>query len=475
MPRFACGSCRAPLEDGDRHVICALCLGLEHAELALADGGCDLCENLPLSSLRARLLAVKTAPAPPLSSPRKKKRRAQRPPEPPAEPCGPPPPPPASRSPSPPQPDIQLPPSGRSVASDDAAEEKDSCSLLASDSEEWSSLGSTRESAGIRAGIEEELMRLLSQAVERLGLEWSPPPEQAPNRMDGSFFHRRSTPACNRAAPFLPELHAELTKSWNAPLSARNRSDISASLRSVDGAAEKGYSAMPPVEDLVAAHLCPPSARWRSSPTLPSKACRATSSFHARAYTAAGQAASALHSMSVLQVLQSDILREWAESGRNPSAVTDLRSATDLALRATKAAAQALGRCMASLCVSERHLWLTLTDMGDSERAAFLNAPLSPSGLFGSAVTGIVDRFSEVQKATQAMNLFLPRRASSSAGRSREPPARAPPQRPPLQTQTAQRRQGGRPRSRSDSRRRPPPPRGPRPKITLMPDRQKSA
>ncbi|KAG1925027.1 hypothetical protein F2P79_025808 [Pimephales promelas] len=459
MPRNSCGSCRSPLEDGDRHPICALCLGVEHAELALANGGCDHCEDLPLSTLRARLQAVKTAPAPPLTSPRKKKRRSQRPPEPPADPCGPPP-PPTDRSPSPPLPDLQLPPSG-AVASDDTADEKDSCSLHASDSEDWSSIGSsTRESAGTRAGIEEELTRLLSQAVSRLGLEWSPPPEQPPNRMDGKFLHRRPAPACSRAAPFLPELHSELTKSWNAPLSARNRSDVSASLRSVDGAAEKGYTAMLPVEDSVAAHLCPPSARWRSSHTLPSKACRATSNFHARAYSAAGQAASALHSMSVLQVLQSDILCEMASSGRQPPVLSDLRRATDLSLRATKAAAQALGRCMAALCVAERHLWLTLTDMGESERAAFLNAPISPTGLFGSAVTGIVDRFSEVQKATQAMNLFLPRRSSSSTGRSHEPPARTPQQRPPQQAQQPQRRQGGRPRSRSDSRRRQPPPRG---------------
>jgi hypothetical protein len=198
-------------------VICALCLGLEHAELALADGGCDFCESLPLSSLRARLLAARSAPAPPSTSPRKKKRRSQRPPEPSAEQCGPPPPPPASRSPSPPLPDIQLPPSGRSVDSVDAAVEKDSCSLLASDSEEWSSLGSTRESTRTRAGIEEELMRLLSQAVERLGLEWSPPPEQAPNRMDGSFFHRRSTPACNRAAPETAPIFPPRCARWTEP------------------------------------------------------------------------------------------------------------------------------------------------------------------------------------------------------------------------------------------------------------------
>ncbi|CAM4450065.1 unnamed protein product [Leuciscus chuanchicus] len=31
MPRSSCGSCRAPLSDSDRHVICALCLGLDRS------------------------------------------------------------------------------------------------------------------------------------------------------------------------------------------------------------------------------------------------------------------------------------------------------------------------------------------------------------------------------------------------------------------------------------------------------------
>ncbi|XP_052005141.1 uncharacterized protein LOC127659388 [Xyrauchen texanus] len=347
MPR-TCGSCRTPLSAGDRHIICALCLGLGHAELAFADGGCDLCEELPMSTLRARLEALRTeAAAPPSVSPRRKKRRSQRLPEPGLEATvSPEPLPRASRSPSPPPRDAQLLPSGRTAAtSESEAEDKGCCFIMASDSEEWSQASSSaQESSRTRAGVEEELIRLLTQAVDRLGLKWSPPPEQAPNRLDGCFLQssHRAAPAA-RAAPFLPELHAELSKSWNAPLSARIRSHVSTSLASVDGAAEKGYTSIPPVEDSVAAHLCPPSARWRSKPVLPSKACRTTSACVGCAYSAAGQAASALHSMAVLQILQADLLREWDEKGRHPEAVTDLRSATDLALRATKAAAQALG------------------------------------------------------------------------------------------------------------------------------------
>ncbi|XP_077056058.1 uncharacterized protein LOC143707197 [Siphateles boraxobius] len=60
---------------------------------------------------------------------------------------------------------------------------------------------------------------------------------------------------------------------------------------------------------------------------------------------------------------------------------------------------------------------------------------------------------------------------SSSASRPREPPARQASQRP-AQPQHLQRRQGGRPRSRSSGRR-PPPPRGPRSRVVLKPEQGK--
>ncbi|XDV44811.1 hypothetical protein PO909_013049 [Leuciscus waleckii] len=81
--------------------------------IALSSGGCELCEELPMSTLRARLALFDAPAVSPSAStgPRKKKRRSQRPPEPAAvaerspEPL-----PRASLSPSPPLlPDAQRP------------------------------------------------------------------------------------------------------------------------------------------------------------------------------------------------------------------------------------------------------------------------------------------------------------------------------------------------------------------------------
>ncbi|KAL0163879.1 hypothetical protein M9458_039632, partial [Cirrhinus mrigala] len=82
------------------------------------------------------------------------------------------------------------------------------------------------------------------------------------------------------------------------------------------------------------------------------------------------------------------------ESALDSATLTELRSATELALHATKATAQAIGRSLASLVVLKRHLWLTLTEIKDADKVPFLDSPVSPTGLFGPAVEGFVERFS---------------------------------------------------------------------------------
>ncbi len=52
----------------------------------------------------------------------------------------------------------------------------------------------------------------------------------------------------------------------------------------------------------------------------------------------------ALHAMAILQAYQADILKEMDEgTGLTPEAVKELRRATELALRATKNTARAVG------------------------------------------------------------------------------------------------------------------------------------
>ncbi len=97
---------------------------------------------------------------------------------------------------------------------------------------------------------------------------------------------------------------------------------------------------IPPVERAIAMQLCPQSAAtWRGNPRLPSRACKFSSALTAKAYSAAGQAASALHAMALLQVHQAKALKQLHEGGADPGVLQELRTATDLALRATKVTA----------------------------------------------------------------------------------------------------------------------------------------
>ncbi|KAL0165753.1 hypothetical protein M9458_037597, partial [Cirrhinus mrigala] len=247
--------------------------------------------------------------------------------------------------------------------------------------------------------------------------------------------------------------------SWRAPYSACLRASSSSALTSVDGAEDKGYEKLPPLNESVAAHLCPPTAiGWKTKASHPSKPCRTTSALAGRAYTSAGQAASALHSMAILQVFQAKLLAQSDKSALDPATLTELRSATDLALRATKATAQAIGRSMASLVVLERHLWLTLTEIKDADKRS------------------VWTRFSAAQKSSQAMRHFLPKRSSSTAAPGR--PKSAPPQQPvkpasttPSAAAAAAQPAKAEPRLRSRSARRYPFPKrqGPRPKLALDP------
>ncbi len=94
-----------------------------------------------------------------------------------------------------------------------------------------------------------------------------------------------------------------------------------------------------------------------------------------------------------------------------------------MALRATKATTQAIGRSMSSLIGLERHLWLTMMEIKEADKVPFLDAPVLSGSLFGPAVEGFAERFTEAKKLSLAMQHFLPKRTSSSSASSCPRPA----------------------------------------------------
>ncbi len=154
--------------------------------------------------------------------------------------------------------------------------------------------------SGVVAAPHPELTAMLARAAVSIGLEVNRPPSPEPSRLDDWFLGAgRSSQPRSPPVPFFPEVHEELTKSWMAPFTARSRSSAFSILTTLDGGVARGYAGIPQVERAIAVHLCPRNAAtWRNRPRLPSKACKLTAALAAKAYSAAGQAASALHDMA---------------------------------------------------------------------------------------------------------------------------------------------------------------------------------
>ncbi len=361
MTFYLCVSgCGRYLAPRDGHERCFACLGLAHAEAAFVDESCTHCGMMTISELRSRLQLLQRGGVPvplPRSNPPQRVAASgdtgdlritvsafpsgSQPPRKPHSSCT-------------PQP-AELPeerggPSQRCAPSVSfGAPLDDRMSIAASEGE--SDFAGDDASAQLPPSgtvavpdADPEMMAMLSRAANRVGLVWNPLTCPEPSRLDDWFLGvARAGSQPPTPVPFFPEVHEELTGTWEAPFTARNRASGPSSLTTLDGGAAKGYTRIPPVERTVAMQLCPNST-WRGEPSLPSRACKHSSDLTGRAYQACGEAASALHAMALLQVHQAKALRDLHEGGHDPQVHHELRAATDLALRATKVTARAV-RC----------------------------------------------------------------------------------------------------------------------------------
>ncbi len=485
MPFCPCPSgCGRFLSADDGHDRCLQCLGRRHAEAAFMDDSCVCCGRMSMISLRSRLSFMKgLAPSAATRADLSGSSRGS-----PADALGdlrvtvrasPPGTPPrtsySSRSEHP----VRFPGdfAGLSHGAPSisfGAPSVDRMSIAASgdgftSSEDEGAVGLPPSGVVATAAPDPELTAMLARAAVSIGLEVNRPPSPEPSRLNDWFLGAgRGSQPCPAPVPFFPEVHEELTSSWMAPFTARSRSSASSVLTTLDGGVARGYAGIPQVERAVAVHLCPRNAAtWRNRPRLPSKACKLTAALAAKAYSAAGQAASALHAMAILQVHQAKALKQVHEGSTDPGLMQELRTATDLALRATKVTARSLGKAMSTMVVQERHLWLNLAEMKDVDKARFLDAPISQGGLFGDTVEGFAQQFSAVQQQTEAIQHILPRRdAPSTAAPGARPQSARRRGRPPASSRAAppQAESTHRPACRASRRRAAPPASQPGPK-----------
>ncbi len=109
-------------------------------------------------------------------------------------------------------------------------------SISASEKEDWAGSEPDQLDSSEPSDLQEELMRVLSKAVQELELTWSPPEEPVRSKLD-SWYFRSTRKADSRASvPFFPDVHEQLVKTWTAPQSARVHSNTQAMFSHVDGA-----------------------------------------------------------------------------------------------------------------------------------------------------------------------------------------------------------------------------------------------
>lgn len=192
-----------------------------------------------------------------------------------------------------------------------------------------------------------ELLRIVKKAVEELDLDWSAPKEPSKNSLDEWFLQSgRQTAAPQRLASFFPEVHDEISLSFNTPHSAWTHARRTSFLSSVNEADCWGYEKPQPLR----MPLRPTSALQH-----PFKPCQTTANIIEKAFVAAGEVASALHTIAVLQVFQAKLLK-MDKKAPAQEMFKELHSGIDLALWATKRTAQAVCHNMGSLVVLNCHL-----------------------------------------------------------------------------------------------------------------------
>ncbi len=150
----------------------------------------------------------------------------------------------------------------------------------------------------------------------------------------------------------------------------------------------------------IAVQIFPRSAAaWWGNPHLPSRARGFLSISTAEAYRAAGQAISALHAMVLLQAYQTKALKQLHEGSSNSGLMQELHTYCTPGPSGDES--PSVRRCPL-WWFPERHLWLNLADMRESDKHQYLDSPISQAGLFGKAVESLA-HFSAAQKRTEVI------------------------------------------------------------------------
>ncbi|MGH0178013.1 UNVERIFIED_CONTAM: hypothetical protein FKN15_076377 [Acipenser sinensis] len=105
-----------------------------------------------------------------------------------------------------------------------------------------------------------------------------------------------------------------------------------------------------------------------------------------------------------LVAYQSYIWSSAAEGGITLDKTEELRLISRMLLRLAKLLSPATGRSMAALVAARHQLWLYQVRLTESNKAALLDAPITPGHTFGPAVDDLLLRSKAAREATKAFS-----------------------------------------------------------------------
>ncbi|KAI2649994.1 ORF V: Enzymatic polyprotein [Labeo rohita] len=207
----------------------------------------------------------------------------------------------------------------------------------------------------------EELLEVVTRAVDRLKLDWPQKQETLKrSKLDDRFLSGgRGEGPQRRSLPFFGDLHDELARSWSKPYSSRVFVPSTSIYSTIVDSQAQGYMMMPQVEETLAGYLSPGSSSSLKKTYAPN------------------------------QALQTNIF-----AGRRGV------FRTSPGHRSVSPCDKADGPCH----------WLLYGCYGLHGETSVAQ----PHGLFGDAVDLVVTRFREAKRYEEAFVRFLPRRAQAS-------------------------------------------------------------
>ncbi len=186
-------------------------------------------------------------------------------------------------------------------------------------------------------GMDTDLFCALSNAVKELGMEWSPPEEPSCSHMDEWFLPGCHQAPQQRASPFFPKVHDEITKSWRAPFSSHLRASSSSALTSVDGAEEKGYDSLPAsMSQWTRIFACPQPLAGRQKPPSHLSHEGLLQLSLDKTIHRLDKRPRHCTPWQFCKCSRQNSSVQWTSLNPNPAAFSELHSATDLALHAIK-------------------------------------------------------------------------------------------------------------------------------------------